>query len=76
VPKDAGTQQIRKAYRKLALEWHPDKHNDANKEAAEAKFTEISEAYEVLNDDEKRRKYDNGEDIQMDGGEWSLIWMI
>eukprot|EP01102_Stenamoeba_stenopodia_P004938 TRINITY_DN15442_c0_g1_i1.p1 TRINITY_DN15442_c0_g1~~TRINITY_DN15442_c0_g1_i1.p1 ORF type:complete len:480 (+),score=133.84 TRINITY_DN15442_c0_g1_i1:132-1571(+) len=68
VPKDAPVQQIKKAYRKLALEWHPDKHASADKEAAENKFREISEAYEVLSDDEKRQKYDNGEDIQLDGG--------
>jgi len=63
VNKDATPQQIKKAYRKLALEWHPDKHSQEDKEVAEQKFTEITEAYEVLNDEEKRSKYDRGEDL-------------
>lgn len=56
VEKNATAQEIKKAYRKLALKYHPD-HNPGNKEA-EAKFREISEAYEVLSNDEKRAKYD------------------
>ena len=51
VPKDADAKFIKKAYRKLALEWHPDKHSQDQKEQAEKKFTEITEAYEVLNDE-------------------------
>jgi len=58
---DCSLPEIRKAYRKLALEWHPDKHTD--KETAETKFVEINEAYEVLSDEEKRRRYDSGEDL-------------
>lgn len=64
VARDASTREIKKAFRKLALEWHPDKHDDENKEAAEAKFREIGEAYEVLSDDEKRGRYDRGEDVK------------
>jgi curved DNA-binding protein CbpA len=50
-------QRSMQAYRKLALEWHPDKNPDKTEEA-EAKFREITEAYTVLTDDEKRRVYD------------------
>src|SRR3954466_11186757 len=55
VPRDASEQDVRKAYRKLAREYHP----DVNKEpGAEERFKEISEAYDVLSDPEKREKYD------------------
>ncbi|OLY78702.1 DnaJ-like protein [Smittium mucronatum] len=50
-------EDIRKAYRRLSLKWHPDKNVD-NKELAELKFKEIAEAYEVLKDPETRKKYD------------------
>jgi len=66
VTKETSTAELRKAYRKLALEWHPDKHEEEEKEAAESKFREITEAYEVLSDDDKRRRYDNGEDVEVD----------
>jgi molecular chaperone DnaJ len=55
VPRSAGTEDIRKAFRRLARQYHP----DVNKEpAAEAKFKEINEAYEVLSDEQKRAAYD------------------
>ena len=55
VPRDASTDDIRRSYRKLARKYHPDVNKD---EGAEDRFKEISEAYEVLRDPEKREKYD------------------
>jgi len=57
VSKGASADEIKKAYRKQALEWHPDKHKD-NKEPAEKRFKEINEAYQVLSDSQKRGAYD------------------
>lgn len=57
VSKAASQDDIKKAYRKLALKWHPDKNPD-NKEEAEMKFKELAEAYEVLSDKSKRDAYD------------------
>uniref|UniRef100_A0A8C3B192 J domain-containing protein n=1 Tax=Cyclopterus lumpus TaxID=8103 RepID=A0A8C3B192_CYCLU len=57
VSQTASQDDIKKAYRKLALKWHPDKNPD-NKEEAERKFKELSEAYEVLSDSNKRDAYD------------------
>ncbi len=56
VSKTATPEEIKKAYRKLAMKYHPDR-NPGNKEA-EAKFKEAAEAYDVLSDTEKRQKYD------------------
>nr|XP_051713513.1 sterile alpha motif domain-containing protein 13 isoform X1 [Oryctolagus cuniculus] len=57
VPQNASTSDIKKAYHQLALQVHPDK-NPENKEAAEKKFKQIAEAYEVLSDARKRNSYD------------------
>ena len=56
VSKTATPTEIKKAYRKLAMKYHPDK-NPGNKESEE-KFKQIAQAYEVLSDEEKRKKYD------------------
>ena len=57
VSRTASVEEIKSAYRKAALQWHPDR-NPANKEEAEVKFRECSEAYSVLSDQEKRQIYD------------------
>lgn len=57
VSKNASADEIKKAYRKQALEWHPDRHKD-DKETAEKKFKEINEAYQVLSDPGKKSAYD------------------
>ena len=58
VARDASPDEIKKAYRKLALKWHPDRHQGAAAEEAEREFKRISEANEVLSDPEKRARYD------------------
>src|SRR5260370_19062693 len=59
VPRDAAEADIKKAYRKLAMEFHPDRHaQERDKEKAEVRFKEITEAYEVLRDADKRAAYD------------------
>jgi len=71
VGKTASEPEIKKAYRKAALVWHPDKwssHSDEEKKTAEAKFKDITEAYGVLSDAEKRRQWDSGADLEDVGG--------
>ncbi len=65
MPKGAGADEIKKAYRKKAIEFHPDK-NQGDK-AAEEKFKEAAEAYEVLSDDDKRSRYDRMGHAGVDG---------
>lgn len=59
VERDATQEEIKRTFRKLARGCHPDHAGSENKEQAEARFKEINEAYEVLGDPEKRRKYDH-----------------
>ena len=67
VSKTATQDEIRKAFRKLARQYHPDVAKD--KKTAESKFKEINEAYEVVGDPEKRKKYDTlGKDWERGGG--------
>jgi len=66
VSKNAEASEIKKAYRKLALQYHPDK-NPGNKEADE-KFKEAAEAYDVLGNEEKRRRYDQFGHAGLGGG--------
>merc|ERR1711962_1070212 len=66
VARDASDRDIKKAYRKLALKYHPDKNQgDA---AAEAKFKEISAAFEVLSDPKKKETYDRFGEEGLQGG--------
>ena len=55
VKRSSTDREIKKAFRKLSLKWHPDKNEPAMKEEAEAKFKSIAEAYTVLSDAEKRQ---------------------
>ncbi|WP_424357471.1 molecular chaperone DnaJ [Methanocella sp. MCL-LM] len=71
VDKSAGVDDIKKAYRKLALQYHPDRNKEAG---AEEKFKEISEAYAVLSDEQKRSKYDQYGHAGMEGYSQSDIF--
>ncbi|KAJ1666033.1 Molecular chaperone (DnaJ super) [Coemansia sp. RSA 1813] len=67
VSKTANDDELKKAYRKLALKWHPDRHKD-DKEKAEKEFKDISEAYEALSDKQKREIYDQYGEEGLKGG--------
>ncbi|CAI5743503.1 unnamed protein product [Hyaloperonospora brassicae] len=67
IQKTATEDEIKRAYRKLAVRFHPDKNLD-NKEEAEVKFKEIGEAYSVLSDVDKRRQYDRFGKAGVGGG--------
>ncbi|XP_031548748.1 dnaJ homolog subfamily C member 3-like [Actinia tenebrosa] len=75
IKRNASKKEITKAYRKLAVKWHPDQFKEPQeKKKAEKHFIDIAAAKEVLTDPEKRQKYDNGEDPldpdQQGGGGW------
>jgi len=67
IEKNASQEDIKKAYRKSALKWHPDKNRERQEEASE-KFREIAEAYDVLSDQEKKRIYDQFGEEGLKGG--------
>jgi DnaJ-class molecular chaperone len=63
ISKDASVEEIRKNYKRLSMLHHPDKHSSSDektKKAAEEKFKEVSEAYQILSEPEKRNQYDHG----------------
>ena len=66
VIKSASAEEIKKAYRKLALKYHPDRNK--NDKTAEAKFKEASEAYHVLSDKERKANYDQFGHAAFEGG--------
>jgi len=66
VPRDASDDEVKKAYRRLAMQWHPDRNNGAKD--AEEKFKEITEAYDVLRDPQKRAAYDRYGEAGLRGG--------
>eukprot|EP00591_Stephanopyxis_turris_P001226 CAMPEP_0195524076 /NCGR_PEP_ID=MMETSP0794_2-20130614/23725_1 /TAXON_ID=515487 /ORGANISM="Stephanopyxis turris, Strain CCMP 815" /LENGTH=362 /DNA_ID=CAMNT_0040654225 /DNA_START=78 /DNA_END=1166 /DNA_ORIENTATION=+ len=72
VPKDAKDDELKKAYKKMAVKWHPDKHaskSESEKKEAEEKFKQMAEAFDVLSDSEKRAVYDRyGEEGLKAGG--------
>jgi molecular chaperone DnaJ len=63
VARDAGAEEIKKAFRRLARESHPDANPDDP--SAEARFRDVAEAYEVLSDPERRQRYDRGDRVEI-----------
>jgi molecular chaperone DnaJ len=66
ISRDAGESEIKRAYRKLAMEYHPDRNNGDPQ--AEARFKEVTEAYEILRDPQKRSQYDRYGEAGLRGG--------
>src|SRR6476661_9528338 len=58
LPRTASPEDIKKAYRRFARQYHPDLHSGSKKAEMEKKFKELNEAHEVLSDADKRKKYD------------------
>ena len=74
VERTASTQELARAYRKLAIKYHPD--SNQNDENAVAKFKEAAEAYEVLSDEQKRARYDQYGHAGVDGNQAFEKWVI
>jgi len=71
VNRSATDDEIKRAYKKKALVYHPDRHSGGSEEdrkEAEKSFKEVGEAYSVLSDRRKRTRYDNGQDLEEMGG--------
>jgi chaperone protein DnaJ len=68
VPKNADERELKKAFHKLSLKWHPDKNPEEKHEEATEAFKKISEAYEVLSDGDKRKRYDQFGKEGLQGG--------
>lgn len=68
VDKTSSQDEIKKSYRKLAKEWHPDRHQGDDKNSARTKFKEINEAYQILGDKDKRQQYDTFGQYMGSGG--------
>ncbi|KAL1123908.1 hypothetical protein AAG570_001678, partial [Ranatra chinensis] len=67
IDKNASAEDVKKAYRKRALVYHPDRHvnaSESEKKEQEIKFKEVGEAYGILSDPQKRMRYDNGQDLE------------
>jgi len=66
ISKDADDSQIKAAYKRQALRWHPDKNSESeeSRKQAEKVFKDVGEAYAVLSDPQKRRRFDAGEDLE------------
>ena len=62
VSEEATGEEIKEAYRAKAKQFHPDKNNELSQEVKEAKIRQVNEAYSVLSNTERRRRYDNGEE--------------
>lgn len=74
ISKAASEDEIKKAYKRLAMTHHPDRHSTASEEDRklhEKKFKEIGEAYEILSDPKKKARYDNGVDMSIPGDGFS-----